>query len=332
MAKVTVYLTDDQMERLRAVKGAGRGGVSKLFQAFVESATGGERSDSGDRYDYARSLMPTLTAIDAHRRRLARTVQAGGPAADGGPVSIALTILLYRELLERDPDLAATLDKEFARFGLDDLVAKETDGIDLTTPPSPTAADDEDAEPAFSWERSVGNLAGATGLGGLGAMGDLGGLGSRLGDEVREALKHVGVIRESLKDLTGEREMHIRAGGSRRARRTLVVEVSPGDDPRDLLSVTDFATFTARHADWDAGSRLSPSQMETVRELLIRRAGGDPEADLDDVDAGDDATEERDGTGEVNSEVRVEHEPSGSSTNDGNSEATGGDSGPESGS
>ena len=52
------------------VKGFGRGGVSKMFQAFVESVTTG--AEPTGRYDYARKLMPTHAAIERHRRRLAR--------------------------------------------------------------------------------------------------------------------------------------------------------------------------------------------------------------------------------------------------------------------
>lgn len=282
MAKVTVYLTDDQMEQLKVVKNAGRGGVSKLFQTFLESAIGGGSGDRANRYAYARSLMPKLTAIEHHARLLARKVQAGGPPADGGPVAIALTILLYRELLERDPSVAAAIDKEFARFGLDDLVATETDGVDLTTPPKVDDDAETDDDGDFSWEQSFGGLGGLGGLGSLGSIGDLGGLGMRIGDEVREAMKHVGIFREGLRDLTGDRDDFVRAERvRRRPTRALVVEVEASDDPRDVLSVTDFATFTTRHPDWDAGTRLTPSQIETVRELLIRRAGGDPEVDED---------------------------------------------------
>ena len=281
MAKVTVYVTDDQLDKLKAVKGVGRGGVSKLFQAFLDSAT--TEGEPTGRYDYARKLMPTHAAIERHRRRLARSVQTGGPPADGGPVSVALTILLYRRLLASDPDLAATFEKEFARFGLDELVDSETEGVDLLAEPD----EDEfeaDAEADFGGFASFGQL------------------GLRIGDEVREAVRQVQILKDGLRDIvdvgevpeqmigrrSGPRHRQGRERGERgergRGRRRLVVEVSADDDPRDVLSVNDFATFMARHADWDAGARLTPSQMETVRELLIRRAGGDPVAEDDNVE------------------------------------------------
>ena len=260
MAKVTVYVTDDQLERLKAAKGFSKGGVSKMFQAFIDSATAG--NDTGARYDYARSLMPTLDAVDRHRRRLARKVQAGGPPADGGPVAAAVTILLYQRLLASDPALAATLEKEFARFGLDELVAKETEGVDLL---AEAEFDDEidDGGDGFDF----GGLAGLAGLG-------------RFGEDFRDALN---TVRIGLRDFPLEAQVGPRRGGRRGphrgGRRHLVVEVSPDDDPRDVLSVRDFTVFQARHNDWAPGERLTPSQMESVRELLIRRAGGDPAAD-----------------------------------------------------
>ncbi|HVM10716.1 MAG TPA: hypothetical protein VM345_19805 [Acidimicrobiales bacterium] len=278
MAKVTVYVTDDQLEKLKSVKGVGRGGISKMFQAFVESAVGGGAAPAG-RYDYARKLMPLHAAIERHRRRLARNVQTGGPPADGGPVAAALTVLLYRRLLENDPSLEAAFEKEFARFGLDELVASETDGVDLLAEP------DEDDEIDVDDDFDSSSFA------------NLGTLGIRIGDEVREAMRQVHAIKATMRDL-GVDEVPWGGRGPRppRAprpprpprgprgdvRRRLVVEVDADDDPRDVLSVTDFATFRSRHPEWVDDARLTPSQMETVRELLIRRAGGDPLDDDDD--------------------------------------------------
>jgi hypothetical protein len=273
MAKVTVYLSDDQLERLKQVKGFGRGGISKMFQAFVDSTVGDSPEPTG-RYDYARKLMPTHAAIERHRRRLARKVQTGGPPADGGPVAAALTVLLYRRLLEQDPTLAATFEKEFARFGLDELVATETDGVDLLAEPS----EEEEAEEAE--EVDFGGFAG------------LGTFGLRIGDEVREAMRQVNALKHGLRDLQGN-DIFLGVGRERggdtgrpRARRGLVVKVSADDDPRDVLSVRDFTVFQGRHNDWVPGGKLTPSQIETVRELLIKRAGGDPEVDDDDSASG----------------------------------------------
>ena len=261
MAKVTVYVTDEQLEKLKAAKGVGRGGVSKMFQSFIESLVGGGGSDAVARYDYARKLMPTHAAIERHRRRLAAKVQAGGPPADGGPVAAALTILLYRRLLEADPSLEAAFEKEFARFGLDELVASETEGVDLLAEPE----DDE-------WEISDDAFADVI----PGGIPGLAGMGVHIGDEIRTALDQVRWLR-------GLKEQEVRSMRPRpRGRKGVVVEVSADDDPRDVLSVTDFETFSRRHTDWDAGMKLTPSQMETMRELLIRRAGGDPDREEDE--------------------------------------------------
>ncbi|HEX7165427.1 MAG TPA: hypothetical protein VF230_00470 [Acidimicrobiales bacterium] len=275
MAKVTVYVNDDQLEKLRAVKGFGRGGVSKMFQAFVESVTAG--GEPTGRYDYARKLMPTHAAIERHRRRLARKVQTGGPPADGGPVSAALTVLLYRRLIEQDPSLAVAFEKEFARFGLDELVATETEGVDLLAEPEEDEIVEDDGDVGFA--------------------APLGAFGIKFGDEVREAMKQVEAIRVNLRDLKHEQRTHERVRarggpGGRRGRR-LVVEVSSDDDPRDVLAVNDYETFVERHPDWERGQKLTPSQAETVRELLLRRAGLDPETevDADDASAGEATTD-----------------------------------------
>lgn len=264
MPKVTVYVSDDQLDQLKALKGFGRGGVSKLFQAFLESATTGP--EPAGRYDYARKLMPLHAAVERHRRRLARKVQAGGPPADGGPVAAALAILLYKRLLAEDPARAEAFEREFSRFGLDELVATETEGVDLLAEPEvDEEVDDDDSDVADFF----GQFAGL-----------------RFGDTVQDALKGVQALKLGLRDFKheerdAERELRRRV---RRAARGggLRVVVSPGDDPRDVLTATDFDTFRSRHDDWKAGGKLTPSQLETVRELLIVRAGGDPTASDDD--------------------------------------------------
>jgi hypothetical protein len=245
MAKVTVYVTDDQLERLRAARGGSRGGLSKAFQAFLENVTSTGEAPPG-RYDYARKLMPINAAIERHRRRLARKVQDGGPPADGGPVANALTLLLYRELLKRQPDLEAQLEKEFVRFGLDELVATETEGVDLLAEPE---ADDTDLDV----DESDGPL----------------GFGFNFGDELRIGAD---LFREGIKIAKREAKRggasavftHGPQGRSRRVE----VRVAADDDPTRLLTVRDFETFKKRHSDWSDGSPLTPSQIETVRDLL----------------------------------------------------------------
>jgi len=276
MPKVTVYVSDDQLDQLKAVRGFGRGGVSKMFQAFLESATSG--SAPTGRYDYARKLMPLHAAVERHRRRLARKVQAGGPPADGGPVSAALAILLYKRLVAEDPSRADAFDKEFARFGLDELVASETEGADLLAEPE----EDEEVgdDDASEWSELLSPLAGI-----------------RIGETVQDALKGMQALKVGFRDLKHEERERAREGERelrRRVRRAargggLRVVVSSSDDPRDVLTATDFDTFTSRHDDWKPGGKLTPSQLETVRELLIVRAGGDPN-EPDDEDAVDAAT------------------------------------------
>jgi hypothetical protein len=245
MAKVTVYVTDDQLDRLKQAKGFGKVGMSKAFQAFLESAMAGEAP--AGRYDYARKLMPLSAAIDRHRRRLARKVEVGGPPADGGPVAAALTVLLYQELLKRDPELGSKLEKEFLRFGLDDLVATETEGVDLLSEPEPDEVEVEEGD--------AGPFGGAFDFQ-LGA------------DILKETLRLAG--REAMRG--GPRH-----GGPRGHRREIRVTIDAEDDPRQVLTVTEFETFTRRHDDWSPGTPLSPSQMETVRDLLVERTKGQEE-------------------------------------------------------
>lgn len=276
MPKVTVYVSDDQLDQLKAVRGFGRGGVSKLFQAFLESATSG--STPAGRYDYARKLMPLHAAVERHRRRLARKVQAGGPPADGGPVSAALAILLYKRLVDADPSRAEAFEKEFARFGLDELVTTETEGVDLLAEPEESEEVDDD-------DNELGDFLSPF-------------AGIRLGETVQDALKGMHALKVGFRDERDrdrQRERELRRTAVRAARRAtgggrIRVVVSSDDDPRDVLTATDFGTFTSRHDDWKAGQPLTPSQMETVRELLIVRAGGDPAEPDHDEDAGDATT------------------------------------------
>ena len=245
MAKVTVYVNDEQLAKLKRAK-AHKGGVSKAFQAFLDttlSAAGLGGSGSG-RYDYARKLMPLCSALDAHRERLASKVAEGGPPADGGPVATALTLLLFQELLKRDPDLRSALDKEYARFGLDELVQSELGDLNLTVPP-PSEVEEDDEE-------------------GEGGPSDWAGFGLGFAHDVNEALREAGL-----------------AGGARGRRRhrdrRIEITVDAGDDPRECLTVKDFERFTQRHPDWESGQRLTPSQVESVIDLLRERAEKDAE-------------------------------------------------------
>jgi hypothetical protein len=241
MAKVTVYVTDDQLDRLKAARGFGKMGMSKAFQAFLDSAMAGEAP--AGRYDYARKLMPLSAAIDRHRRRLARKVEVGGPPADGGPVAAALTVLLYQELLKRDPELVTKLEKEFLRFGLDDLVATETEGVDLMAEPEPDEVEIE-----------AGDAGGPFG----------GAFDFHLGPEFKVGAD---ILKETLR-MAGRGP----GGGPRGQRREIRVTIDADDDPRQVLTVTEYETFTRRHDDWSPGTPLTPSQMETVRDLLVERA------------------------------------------------------------
>lgn len=271
MAKVTVYVTDEQLERLKAARGVGRGGMSKAFQAFLESAIAGQ--PPAGRYDYARKLMPVSAAIDAHGRRLARKVEDGGPPADGGPVATALTLLLHREVLKRDPGLQGRLEKEFARFGLDELVATETDGVDLLSEPEPDDVEVDESGNPLGFEFNLGEE--------LRVASDL----------VKESLKMArrggpppgrGRARAGYGPGPGGGGPGAGAGGGgdRSSRREVRITVSADDDPRQLLTGAEFETFSRRHDDWTAGAELSPSQIETVRDLLFQRVtGAAPEDD-----------------------------------------------------
>ena len=267
MAKVTVYVTDEQLERLKSARGVGgKGGMSKAFQAFLEQAIGGGGGPSG-RYDYARKLMPVSAAIDRQRRILARKVADGGPPADGGPVAAAITVLLYRELLKQDPALEQALEKEFLRFGLDELVAAETAGVDLLAEPEGDDVEiDDDAGPSA--------------------------FGINLGEELRgvtEAIRTADAIRENF---MGRREGRHRGGpvpprpprpprpGGRSRR--VEISISPSDDPREVLTVTEYERFTKRHDDWTPGTDLTPSQIESVVDLVRERINRELDQDEED--------------------------------------------------
>jgi hypothetical protein len=267
MAKVTVYVTDEQLERLKSARGGGKGGMSKAFQAFLESAIGGGEPPAG-RYDYARKLMPVSAAIDRHRRRLARKVADGGPPADGGPVAAALTVLLYRELLQRDPELERALEREFLRFGLDELVASESADVDLLAEPDP---DDPDVE--------------------IDEEGGPPGFGFNLGEELRgvtDAIRTADAIRENF---LGRREGRHRGGPPTprpprptrpgHSSRRVEIRISPDDDPREVLTVTEFERFTKRHDDWAPGSDLTPSQLESVVDFVRERVNRELDEDAE---------------------------------------------------
>ncbi len=267
MAKVTVYVTDEQLDRLKTARGVGKGGMSKAFQAFLEHALAGGDAPSG-RYDYARKLMPINAALDRHSRGLGRKVADGGPPADGGPVSAALTLLLYRELVKRDPALEAALDKEFARFGLDELVAAETEDVDLLADPpvdeSGVEIDDDDDTTSS-------------------------GFGFAFGEDLRnvtDALRTGELIRESVRMARGRpprapRPPRPPRGSSTSTSRRVEIRLSKGDDPRNLLTVSEFEQFSKRHDDWTAGSDLTPSQIESVTDLLRDRINRDLDDDGD---------------------------------------------------
>ena len=275
MAKVTVYVTDEQLEAIKASRGMGKGGMSKAFQAFLENLIGGGDAPAG-RYDYARKLMPVHAAIDRHRRSLARKVADGGPPADGGPVSAALTVLLYKELLLRDPAQAAAIEKEFSRFGLDELVKQELEGVDFLAEPDPddVEIDEEDRGSGSPFNFNFG-----------------------FGDELRgvtEAIRTADAIRQNF---MGRQEHRGRVNPPRPPRpprpqrpprgpggrdRYFEIRISATDDPRTLLTVAEFERFTKRHDDWKAGDELTPSQIESITDFLRERVDRELDDDVDD--------------------------------------------------
>jgi hypothetical protein len=274
MAKVTVYVTDEQLARLRGSKNMGKGGMSKAFQAFLENVMAGDPPTG--RYDYARKLMPLNAAVDRHRRRLAGKVSDGGPPADGGPVAAALTVLLYKELLKRDPALEARFEKEFGRFGLDELIASELADVDLLAEPDPDTEVEfeEDASP-FGWNFNFGDeLRGVTEA-------------IRTADSIRQNLSGAFGARDRMRHEPPRPPRPPRPGrpprGPRSHRdRTIEIRVNPDDDPRELLTVAEYERFTKRHDDWTPGTSLSPSQIETVVDLLRERVDRELDGDEDD--------------------------------------------------
>src|SRR5213083_1522268 len=79
MAKVTVYVTDEQLARLRGSKNLGKGGMSKAFQAFLENVMSGDppggRRPGGSGADRA-AVPGAAEAGPVPRRRLREGVRA----------------------------------------------------------------------------------------------------------------------------------------------------------------------------------------------------------------------------------------------------------------
>ncbi|MGI8794333.1 MAG: hypothetical protein ACR2H3_14355 [Acidimicrobiales bacterium] len=257
MAKVTVYVNDEQLHKLKRVKKFGRGGVSRAFQHFIEEMSPG---GSGS-YDYARNIMPVSAAIERWSRKVASSVAAGGPAADGGPVAAALTVLVHQEILRRNPEVADKLAQEFSKFGLDEMVRQETEGIeDLLAEPAPTddsgdPDDDDDDDEDFPTAR----------------------IASALGQELRDvtnALREAGVLAGKGGAWAGKAPRAPRAPRAPAPpgySRGLVIELDSDDDPREVLTARDFDTFKERHQDWAEGRDLTPEELETITELLKTR-------------------------------------------------------------
>jgi hypothetical protein len=128
-------------------------------------------------------------------------------------------------------------------------VANETDGVDLLAEPEPDDVEvDEGRDP---------------------------GLDFNLGDEFRIGAD---LLKETLR-MAGREAIRVRAGGpgggghrDRGRSRQVRITIDADDDPRQVLTVTEFETFSRRHDDWSPGTPLSPSQVETVRDLLFERA------------------------------------------------------------
>jgi hypothetical protein len=64
--------------------------------------------------------------------------------------------------------------------------------------------------------------------------------------------------------------------------RHIDIRLSPEDDPRDLLTVAEYERFTKRHDDWTPGTPLTPSQLESVTDLLRERVNRELDGDEDD--------------------------------------------------
>ena len=118
MAKVTVYVPDEQLAALRQLVPAG---PSKAFQAFIGHLQQGEPPLVEHRY--ADRLLPLAADVERLRRQAAVCLERdGGPAASDGPIRAALTILAHEWLLRDDPAREAGLRAEFGRFGLQEIV------------------------------------------------------------------------------------------------------------------------------------------------------------------------------------------------------------------
>lgn len=142
MAKVTVYVKDEQLKTLKEEMG----GASKAFQAFIDECSTGERPieviDARGvrrtrrrrrlhRDDFASRIMPTASALERLVGEVADEIGDDGPRAASGPVSFALSVLTYKAVTARHPEVDELLAKEFTRFGLDELVEAAADGFDL---------------------------------------------------------------------------------------------------------------------------------------------------------------------------------------------------------
>src|SRR3954465_9470963 len=270
MAKVTVYVTDEQLARLRGSKNLGKGGMSKAFQAFLENVMSGDPPVG--RYDYARKLMPLNAAVDRHRRRLAGKVSDGGPPADGGPVAAALTVLLYQELLKRDPSLGAAFEKEFGRFGLDELIAGELADVDLLAEPDPDTEVEFEEDGGPGWNFNFGDEP-------PGVTEPI-----RTADPIRqnfmggrERLRH-----EPPRPPRPPPPPRPRRGPGGSWERRIEFRMGAENDPRELLTVAEFERFTKRHDDWTAGTALTPSQIESGTGLLREGVNRELDDDQDD--------------------------------------------------
>lgn len=153
MAKVTVYVKDEQLKTLKEEMG----GASKAFQAFIDEVGSGDRPLIVDsrtvrrqrrrrrhRDDFAARIMPTTSAIERLVSRVADEMGDDGPRADSGPVSVALAVLAYQAVVSQHPEAEERLAKEFQRFGLDELVASAAASFDIEAADGENGEDGED--------------------------------------------------------------------------------------------------------------------------------------------------------------------------------------------
>ncbi|MDQ1401927.1 MAG: hypothetical protein QOG03_243 [Actinomycetota bacterium] len=243
MAKVTVYVKDEQLKTLKEEMG----GASKAFQAFIDEVGGGDRPIEivdgrgmrrprrrrrvrGD--EFAARIMPTTSALDRLAAEVGDDLGDDGPRAESGPVSFALSVLTYKAVTARHPQLEEVLRKEFTRFSLDELVEAAADGFD----PEARREDEED-------EGKV---------------------------EVRTFRIRGGDLEAVESD---DDDLRPR-GGRRRGRggaRHVQIVVGSEDDPAELLDEGDLARFKAVHEGWSQGSTLGPDELKTLSDLLRRR-------------------------------------------------------------